>query len=247
MGLFDFFKKKPAYTAHTQAPIDQNAYLLDELKTRLTALGYTVEKHPQYLSLVVNSELEIATVIVDNPNNHPSILHLMVLTIHPRYFPGGIEENVVGLGTTVETKVASVLDNYINTTFVPIMESFTDSHDPELDFSATVNGRETLWHPKPGNLTLQGQWGSQPQGEPLFALLKDKIKHHLADNKLNWLKLYISRQPDGTPIGECLLNNEPWHEGLHEITRYVHTWPKDGNFRGMKQFIMFRRCDAYDA
>lgn len=248
MGLFDIFKKKPSDNGVNKQNTDaNNAYLLESLISRLTKAGYKAEKHPQYLSLTVNGEVEIAFVIIDNPNNHPAILHLMVLTIHPKHFAGGIEENVVGLGTTIEEKVGSVLDNYINTTFLPIMDSFSDSHDAELDFMATANGKEILWHPKPGLLTLQGRWGEQPEGEPFLALLQDKVKNKLTDNKLNWLKVYVSKQADGTVIGECLFNNEPWEEGLHDITRYALAWKPSSDFRGMKQFIMFRRCDAYDA
>jgi len=109
-----------------------------------------------------------------------------------------------------------------------------------------TNEKEILWHPKLGNLTLQGQWNEQPQNEPFFELLKEKIKPKLTSNKLNWLKLYISKRADETIIGECLFNNEPWEEGLIDITKYAETWKIKSNFQGLKQFIMFRRCDAYD-
>lgn len=226
--------------------IDNNSYLLDTLKNRLIELGYQVNRHPQYLALIVNSEIEIATFIIDNPNNHPNILHLMILTIQPKFFPNGIEENIVGIGMNIKDKVNSVIDNYINTTFLPIIDSFSDSHNPNLDLSIIMNGKEVLWHPKLGNLTLQGQWNDQPQNEPLFEIIKGKLKNKLTQNKLNWLKLYISKQADGTIIGECLFNNESWEEGLADITEYAKSWKLKSDFQGMKQFIMFRKCDVYD-
>jgi hypothetical protein len=249
MGLFDFIKKKsPEKITDKQdsTPVDTNSLLLETLKNRLTLMGYQVERNPQYLALMINSELEIATGIIDNPNNHPSILHLMVFTVHPKYFPNGIEENIVGIGTSVQDKINSVLDNYISTTFQPIMDSFSDSHLPELDITIMTNGKEILWHPKLGNLTLQGQWNEPPQHEPFFELLKEKIKLKLTSNKFNWLKLYISKRADETIIGECLFNNEPWEEGLIDITKYAETWKMKSNFQGLKQFIMFRRCDVHD-
>jgi len=250
MGVFDFFKKKTSdqkqIDSQQPEPIDDNSYLLDILKNRLIELGYQIDRHPQYLALIVNSEIEIATAIIDNPNNHPSILHLMILTIHPKYFPNGIEENIVGIGTNIKDKVNSVIDNYINTTFLPIIDSFSDSHHPELDFSIIIDNKEVLWHPKLGNLTLQGQWIDQPQNEPFFEIIKDKLKNKLTSNKLNWLKLYISKRADGTIIGECLFNNEPWEEGLADITEYARSWKMKGDFQGLKQFIMFRKCDACD-
>lgn len=252
MGLFDFFRDTSSRSEkddgeNTSSPVDANEYLVNMLQRKLSDLGYPVERHPQYHALVVNSEIEIATAIIDNPDYHRSILHLMVVTIHQDYFPNGIEENIVGVGDTLERKIHSVLDNYIDTTFLPILESFTDRHNPELDFTSTVGGREVLWHPKLGNLTVQGQWNEQPKNEPFFELLKDTLPNKLGTNKLSWLKLYISKRSDGTIIGECLFNNEPWDEGLSCIAGYASSWRLGGDFQGMKQFIMFRRCDAFDS
>ncbi len=250
MGLFDFFRKKSSdsqpFEKKQTNPIENNAYLLETLKTRLIDLGYQVEKHPQYLALIVNAEVEIATVIVEIPNSHPNILQLMILTIHPKYFPDGIEENIVGIGTNLEEKVNSVIDNYLNTTFHPIIDSFADSHYPELDFTLLMNETEVLWHPKLGNLTPQGQWHEQLENEPFFEIIKPILKDKLTSNKFNWLKLYITKQANGTIIGECLFNNEPWEEGLAAISAYAKSWDLKSDFQGLKQFIVFRKCDAFD-
>lgn len=244
MGLFDLFKKKPS----TQTPpiTDPDAYLILELKTKVEALGHQVALHPQYRSLIINSEWEIATAIIHDPSYHPSLIHLMVMAIHPTYFPNGIEENIVGVGDSIQAKVSSVLDNYISTTFLPIMEAFSESHDPSLDFLTNTNGKEILWHPKPGDFGLQGGWqGSSPSENMFLEMLKEKLQHKLIDQKFNWLKLYISRQPNGKILGECLLNNEQWEEGLQLLGEHAKQWPGD-DFRGQKQFIMFRRCDKCD-
>ena len=244
MGLFDLFKKKPSDNKPQAAPVDHNEYLLETLRNKLNEAGYAAERHPHYHALIVNGDIEIATFILDDPGMHPNLLHLLILTIHPEYFRDGIKENIVGLGTNIEEKVNSVIDNYINTTFLPIIDSFTDSHDPALDFTTVVDGKEILCHPKLGNLTFHGQWNDKPANEPLFELIKDKLKNKLTSNKLNWLKMYISKRSDGTIIGECLFNNEPWEEGLADITEYARSWEMKSDFQGLKQFIMFRRCDA---
>lgn len=248
MKLFDIFKKKQ--TANNQIadtkPIDNNVLLIETLKQRLSNAGYKVDKHPQYLALIVNSEIEIATNIIEKPDYHPGIIHLLVFTIHPIYFPKGIVENIVGIGNTTEEKIESVLDNYVNSTFSPIIDSFSDSHQAHLDLTVIKDGKEVLWHPKLGNLICQGQWDIFPDDDVFFNLVKENIKRLLASNKLNWLKLYISKRSDGTIIGECLFNNEPWDEGLEIISKYAELWTIDSDFRGLKQFMMFRRCDAYD-
>ncbi len=250
MGLFDFLKKKSSDDTQVQPstdfPIDSNIFLLEALQARLIEMGYKVERHPAYVALTVHNELEIATAIIDNSNNHPSLLHVLVLVIHQKYFPNGIEENVIGIGSTLSEKVNSVLDNYLYTTFEPILDSLSDTHLPGLDFSIQIDGKEILWHPKLGNLALQGPWKNLPKNEALFDLLKEKLKLQLANQKLNWLRIYLSKMEDGTIIGECLLNNEPWEEGLQIISNQAKIWNESGDFFAQKQFMVFRRCDAYD-
>ena len=249
MGIFDFFKKAHTSGAPEQqaTPLSDDNYLLETLKGRLTSMGYQVEKNPEYLALTVNSQLEIATLIIQNPESHPSIVQVVVFTIHPVYFPNGIKENIVGFGNTIQEKVQTALDNYLNTTFRPIIDSFSDSHNPALDFyTTTADHKEILWHPKLGNINFQGKWQSYPDGEPIFDLLKDAVKQKLTSNKINWVKVYISKRANGNIIGECTFNNEPWDDGYTIVAGYAHRWAEKGEFHGLKQFMLFRRCDAFD-
>ncbi|TSJ39570.1 hypothetical protein FO440_17665 [Mucilaginibacter corticis] len=251
MGLFDFFKKKitetPEDVQRNELPrLNKNAYVLAALESRLVEMGYRVERHTQYLSIIVNNDLEIGVMVVENPDSHPSIMHLMVSASHAIYFPDGIIESIVGAGLSIEDQTNTALNNYITSTFVTIIDSFTDSHDPDLDFMAMINGEYMLFHPKLGDLLIQGEWSEQPQTELIFDLLKDKIPSRLSNNKINWLKVYISKRADGEIIGECLFNNVPWELGEKEIFNYAKSWEMPGEFKGMKQFILFRRCDAYD-
>jgi hypothetical protein len=250
MGIFDFFKRKQTEQILKEEtipqPIDNNSYLIEVLKSKLLDMGYEVERNPQYLTLIVNSELEISTVIIDVPGIHPYLMQIRVLTAHPLYFPNGIDENLAGAGETIESKIDTALDNYLNSTFMPIIAGFSDSHDPEVDLLVKTNESEVLWHPKLGNLMVQGQWELQPEWNYLFDILKDKITGLLKGDKFNWLKIYISKRADGTIIGECLFNNQPWDSGLDNIVKHAESWNIEGNFKGLKQFIMFRRCDLYD-
>ncbi|MEO3408358.1 DUF6348 family protein [Mucilaginibacter sp. CAU 1740] len=245
MGLFDFFKKKQ--TERNQKndailPITDNEFLIQILKVRLIELGYEVELHPQYLALIVNSELEIATAIVNNPDAHPYVAHAMFLIIHPVYFPKGVVENLAGIGESLGKRMESAVDNYLTTVFPTVMDGFTDTHDSEFDFYKD----EILWHPKLSDLEVQGRWENLPLGEHLFNIIKEKVKPLLTENKFNWLKIYVSKNADGTIISECVFNNQLWLEGTEDITADANLWQVKGDFMALKQFIMFRRCDKYD-
>lgn len=248
VGIFDFFKKKTTDqdVPVPSAPVNRDVYVLEAFKRRLAEMGYKAEWHPQYLAIIVNDELEIATLIIDNPNSHYSLLQLLVYASHPRYFANGIQEMVAGVGLTFSDQVDTALNNYINATFLTIIDSFADSHNPELDFMVNTDGKDALWHPKLGNLLLQGKWNEQPENEPLFDLLKDLVPGKLTSNKINWLKIYLSKQAGKEIIGECMFNNQPWDEGLNRVSGYASSWKMEGDFKGIKQFIMFRRCDKYD-
>lgn len=218
-------------------------YLLQTLAKRLMAQGYMINISPAGNELTVSGALDIVTSIIESPDYHPSLVHLLIITKNADYFPQGITENIVGVGNTLEEKVETVLDNYLATTFPAIADSFLDGHDPEVDFNDHTG---ILWHPRPGALSLQGQWAEEPQGEPIFDLLKNKLAAIIPNKKLNWLKVYVARYQDDEIIAECLLNNEVWEDGLREVYRYVAGWPQRGVFLGQKQFMMFRRCDAFD-
>jgi hypothetical protein len=97
MGLLNFFKKKStginkSIPQNEAPPVNKNWYVLTTLETKLLEIGYQVKRHSQYLALIVNDELEIGLAVVENPDNHPSIMHLMVSASHPKYFPNGIIE-----------------------------------------------------------------------------------------------------------------------------------------------------------
>lgn len=257
MGLFDLFKKKPTEqiqpTAQPQKeePIakysDYNGYLIEVLKDRLVGMGHQVERHPQYLTLILDSGLEISTSIIDVPDAHPFLIQLNILTRHPLYLEQGIYECLAGIGETMDRRITSALDNYLNIVFPPIMDGFTDTHDPEADMLIITNDREILWHPKIGDLMVQGQWEEMPDGKYLFEILREKIQPVLTDKKFNSLKIYISKRADGTIIGECVFNNQQWNDGLDKMTKHAETWVVKDDFMALKQVIMFRRCDVYDS
>jgi hypothetical protein len=244
----DFFRKifQSKKGKNYMQPINYNVYLLEILHKKIEGLGHQSAFHQRYYALLLKNKLEIATEIIDNPENHKSILQLKVVVTHPEYFPEGIFDCLVGLGDTMEDKIDSVIDNFLNANFQPIINSQQEFHNPKLDFTSNENGKEILWHVYPSHLLLQGSWQQEPLENILLDYLQSRLTAILFPQKMNWLKIYISRQPSGEIIGECILNNQPWEEGLEAITEYAQSWDLNDKFLGMKQFIVFKRCDTHN-
>ncbi|MDI9311642.1 MAG: DUF6348 family protein [Limnohabitans sp.] len=246
MGIFNFFKKKTTNNNDSNV-VDENLYLIEALTNKLTSFGHNVERNKDYLALKIDSELEIAGAIINTPNAHPNLTQIMILVTHPKYFPMGIIDNVAGIGPTTQEKINSALENYLTTTFKTIVESFSENHNPEKDFTTKFGNNEILWHPKLSDLVFQGNWEEFPEEEPLYETLKEAVKDKLKNQKFNWLKLYVSKNSNSEIIGECIFNNEPWDEGLLIISEYAKNWNQQVDyFLAQKQFIIFKRCDKFD-
>lgn len=241
MGIFDFFKKKPA----EPEPSDPNEFFLEVLQKRLQEENIQSERSPKYAALVLNDGCEIASGMAPG-DFHPSMLPMMVAAIHKEYFPKGIQESVVGVGNSLREKVESAVNAYLSTTFFAIADAFEDGHNEKLDFMSGEEESQILWHPKPGDLGLQGIWKEAPEYHDLYEVVRDLLPPMMDNRKFNWLKMYMSRQPDGTLGGEVYFNNAHWEEGMNLLAAYAQTWGNPGVFLGQKQFVMFRRCDSYD-
>lgn len=240
MGFLNFLKKKEEPNES-----DVNSLFLQSLKSRIEEQGHSVEYSTDYAAIIVDSQIEIASKIADG-EFHPSLLPMMILVLNETFFPKGINANLAGFGDTPEDKVESATNGFMSNFFSPIIENFSDSHRPEFDFKSEASGKEILWHPKMSDNLLQGTWQETSKETNLYSIVEQEVQHILADNKFNWLKLYISRQPNGEISGECLLNNEFWEEGYSLLCQYASTWKDQSKFLAHKQFIVFRRCDECD-
>ncbi|MGL4584666.1 MAG: DUF6348 family protein [Flavobacterium sp.] len=240
MKLFNFQNNKKEKQDHLPT---EEMLLMDELIDHITTLDYTAFIDEATQIIIVNDQLLLEFRIIRNPDYAKELMHLMINTAHPTHFPDGIMESIAGIGETVQDRIASVVENYITSTFKPIAESLTDTHSPEYDFTSD----EVLWHPALSDLRIQGSFSRELSGDELYLLLASKLESMLSRNqKFHWLKMYISKQQSGEIIGDCLLDNQPWDEGLNILADYISNVPVESTFIGIKQFVVFRRCDKYD-
>jgi hypothetical protein len=162
---------------------------------------------------------------------------------HPEYFPTAIYDCLVGYGTEPAEAVASGARIYVDGVLSAVLQALEGWHEPTLEWVALPEG--TRWHPVFGPLQVQGAWSGVADLDThhLFQLLAPLVQDLPLHQPFHWVKIYQSLQPDGSFIGECLLDNTLWEAALPLLQADAATWPWQEQFAGKKQFLLFRRCE----
>lgn len=177
---------------------------------------------------------------------HPDtvVYGLRLQLTHQRFFPIGVVDCLAGIGNTDAEAIESGARNYVGSVFSVVVEALLGGYEPLLDFRTQDSA---LGHTMLGPLHVQGMWArysDELNGNLFLELLKPYLLPRFVLQPFHWLKLYISRQPNGEFFGDCLFDNNPWPEGLAILKDVAAQWPEKGTFAGQKQFIMFRNCPA---
>lgn len=215
--------------------------ILEALKVKLLEQHYHVTWLQEEEMLLVDEVLEIAADYEPTPDAHPHVMKMIYVVRHRDYFPKGIVEFLAGIGSTLEERIDSGNQNFLQLILPPIMDSLNPTHDEELDL---VDNQDNTWHVKPGDIGLQGTWEEQPEDDIILLQLHELLKEKLAEQSqpFCWLKVYAVLNNEGNKIHECNFNNLHWEAGDSQISRMPDSWEKPEVFRGIKQFFVFRRC-----
>jgi hypothetical protein len=244
--IFAIFRASQEVPAPFIAPILANIeevfrqQLLTAIRANFPALRPTLENneiHVEPAGLILRTN-------VFGQTQHPDVLMctLGVQLSHHIHFPVPIIDCLVSYGTDEFTAVASGAQIYLGGVFATVINALQGRHDPAVDVTVSAGD---IWHPIIGELQVQGAWTGQTEElvhEHLFDLLKPLLLDRFRSGPFHWLKMYVSRQPNGKIIGDCLFDNQPWAEGLQKLHEEATHWPSKGHFAGQKQFILFRKC-----
>jgi hypothetical protein len=192
-----------------------------------------------------NGQLSLESHVFERTEHPNAVVYGLRLRLaHQRFFPNGIVDCLAGIGGTDAEAIESGARNYVGSVFSVVVEALSGGYESSLDFRTQDSA---LWHTMLGPLHVQGMWAKHSDeldGNFFFELLKPQLSPKFALQPFHWLKLYISRQLNGTFFGDCLFDNDPWPEGLAILEKVVVQWPEKGLFAGQKQFVMFRNCPA---
>ena len=173
------------------------------------------------------------------------ILELNIVASHATLFAGGISDFLAGPGTNDSMAIKAGVASYVAGVFSTILHGLTSEHQPSLDF----NVNKEVWHPVAGTLQVQGAFSGDTTLDDLhlIKLLKPLLVNKLStstDTTLHWVKVYVSRQADGSTTQECEYDNNLMPEGNAILKRYAESWKVNG-FAGQKQFFMLRKCGRH--
>ncbi len=192
-----------------------------------------------------NGQLALESSVFERTEHPNAVVYgLRLCLTHKLFLLNGIVDCLAGIGSTDAEALKTGARNYVDSVFSVVVEALLGGYEPSLDFS-TQN--DALWHTMLGPLHVQGTWAKYPDeldGSHFLELLKPHLLSRFALQPFHWLKLYVSRQPSGKFIGDCLFDNDPWPEGLAVLEAEAAQWPEAGVFAGQKQFIMFRNCSV---
>jgi hypothetical protein len=64
----------------------------------------------------------------------------------------------------------------------------------------------------------------------------DAVTGYTSQIQPHWVKLFLTRQPDGSVMGEVRIDNVLSEDGLAQLRRFQ--WPAGDGFTGFRQFIL---------
>jgi hypothetical protein len=244
----------PSKTGSTVEGASQSS-LLQQTSSVETSRALAVEisrQHPDLQVSITDNKIKIGDSLfleasITNRMVHTDavMLELNIVASHAILFAGGISDFLAGPGANDSMAIKAGVTSYVAGVFSTILRGLTTEHQPALDF----NVNKDLWHPVAGALQVQGAFSKDSTLDDLhfIKMLKPLLVNKLAtstDTTLHWVKVYVSRQPDGSIIQECAYDNNPLPEGNTILKQYAESWKVNG-FAGQKQFFMLRKCGKH--
>ncbi|MBA3532968.1 MAG: hypothetical protein H0T73_13675 [Ardenticatenales bacterium] len=163
-----------------------------------------------------------------------------------------IKDTVIGVGSTWEAAIDRAVALWMEGVWPVLRAAFlSDSEAALRRFSLEAMNYEAnrlvTWQVLAGPLQVVGtdaeRLFGQLESSPPFPLLLDELITLLEAQtpRAYWLRLFLSRQPDGTLAGEVRVNHQPWDAGLWALQRF--DWPTLPDYAGFRQVILLQPSD----
>lgn len=157
-----------------------------------------------------------------------------------------IQESLPGIGETPEEAVVKGAHLWVEGVLPPLRKflhpayEFPRDHTLPLVSQLVGSSEQTRWDVYCGPLLLMGE-----AGEALHRLLAERppltwmmnaVTACTAEIRPHWVKAFLTRQPDGSLLGEVRIDNALSEDGLAELQGFE--WPSGQGFIGFRQFML---------
>lgn len=230
---------------------------LEHLTQEIEKTGHAIKRGDSSF-FIESLNLLIEGIVNDkqehNVNGEYSVVYeLHITATHKDLFPDGIWDCLAGVGKNDDEAFSNAAQNWVWVNFLVIHEIIVpvetkDFNVPRFDL-LTKNldtGEEFAFKMFLGELQATGEFmelKDSLEETILVQKLLNEISAVAIEKKLFWIKIYISKLNDNQIMGDCLLNNQNWLEGLNVLYWFAEELKYVKSYAALKQFIIIKPCE----
>jgi len=224
--------------------------VLDAFAAALGPLGIAFERsadrltfangliaRPQFVNLVPQDDGSVRTATTIEIN-------------HATLCPAGLFEYQYASGATIAASMQSAFASWAETDLPVLLDALLDKpercttvvKDVTVKKTQTVRRRQILFGPTlhmAAEAAVEAGVGHDFCPCCLFTNCADAFVGHVGPDEFYGLRLFASRDQQGTIDGDCRINGVGFPAGRKALMKYAATWP-DRGFEFRKQFVAIR-------
>lgn len=229
---------------------------LDHFAAAIEATGHIVSKQESSI-LVEPIGLTIEAKAAsrsdhDTDGRKTVVFSIEVKVTHPETFPEGIDICLAGFGEDERKAFSYVADSWVSIVFWTIHEALLPSKVPDSGVECvdllTRNedtGEEFGWKFYVGPVGAAGDFFPDKGLDNLILVkrLLGSISAVALGKKVLWLSVFIAKPNKTETLGECLLNNNEWGDGLNDLYLFASEWTDVVSYTALRQFFILMPCE----
>jgi hypothetical protein len=190
-------------------------------------------------------------VAVACPDEESFVASVLVDLYTDRHRTLTVSDRIEGTGSSIEASVRDAMKKYALNVFLAFHRMHAPTvRDPDtkslgFDTYSELTDRKTQWTVFQGGRLMQVA-GSSVEAmvktsaeKPLLAYVIDEVSEVLGDDdRLHWVKLYLSRSEAGRIAGECAIDNALAPSAGTKLEAFP--WPEATSYQWLRQFYVLQ-------
>jgi hypothetical protein len=189
------------------------------------------------------------TVACPNPGSYSASVLVDLYTDGQRTLK--VSDRISGTGSSMEASVRDAMQKYAHNVFRAFQKMHMPaSRDPEeelisLDSYSDLTSRQTTWNVFQGGPLMHAEGADEEallrsiKDQPPLESVKDEVAAALhIDDRLHWVKLFVSRSEHGDTTAECAIDNALSESGCQNLESFL--WPPADVPQSLRQFFVLQ-------